>query len=564
MRRLVITITLVSSLLLLAAATSASAETLAPWWHLSSTTRPTDLQPGHVGEVVVTAVNLGDAIASVEAQPIVLTDKLPAGLKALSIEGYVDEKVTNNTEFPLECSTGPFGTAPLVSCTFAFKGHGKRVAWGVAPYYQLQMRILVEVQAGAEKPGATNVASVSGGEGVESTGPIPGRLLKQPLTVGSAPTPFGVNGYELRPEAAGGAPTTQAGKHPFQLTTTLQLNEAFEPRKAIPTCEVDCPLIGQRPAGALTKDLRFNLPPGLIGNPTAIPTCSLRQFLKGDVDCPEASVIGVARTNTALNFVLNDYPTPFPDPLFNLEPAPGEPARFGFRVNNEVPIVLDTSVRTGSDYGVTVTVANIPQSNEFLSSEVTFWGVPGARAHDNARGRACFQTGYDNTIGEIGQGTPAPCSFEELNPPPLLALPTSCPVNPATGQPEPLRTEVFGDSWAAQTPVGEPLPLLTANTAAMPAMDGCNALQFEPSIKVTPDDTQASKADGAERGRARRSGIDPLGRRPRGVRCQEHHGRVAAGRRDRPLRRGWSGSVLRRTGRAGGGPVGQSGGSDRL
>ena len=187
MRRIVTT-TVVSLLLLaVVGVSSAFAEALSPWWHLSSSTSPTYLQHGKEGVIVVSAVNLGDAAANPEAQPITLKDTLPAGLTPVAIEGTVDESLSQFGEeaFPLECSLKER------SCTFSKTAPP---AWGsrpyppnVPPYYEIQMRITVEM--GGAKSGAVNEASITGGEaqkrygqraahGIRSAGTVWGELVR--------------------------------------------------------------------------------------------------------------------------------------------------------------------------------------------------------------------------------------------------------------------------------------------------------------------------------------------------------------------------------------------------
>jgi hypothetical protein len=437
-------------MLLLGFVSVAPALAESPWWHLTSDARPSVLPPEGEGTVVVSASNLSASEINGASETVTLTDTLPAGLSATSIEGVAG--LLGIIGGPVECS----GTTVVV-CTFA----GTLTA-----YERIEVRIRVKVAAGAVS-GALNNMSISGGG-------TPSLSASRPVTIGSAGTPFGVEGYEFSPENAGGSPATQAGAHPFQLTDTLYLNSGVEtePGRTV-----------QQPA--LPKDLRFEVPPGLVGNPIPFPQCSDTQFDKGDNfvnECPTDTQVGVA-------LVTVDEPSnlgllTIPVPLFNLVPARGEPARFGF-LALAIPVILDTSIRTGRDYGVTVTVHNITEDATFLSSQVTFWGTPGDPGHDGARGWACLGIGR-----LVLSGCTAP---EATVSAPFLTMPSVCG-NPLT---EPLESSVRVDSWADPSAVSEPSVYKWHDGSGAPlALDGCDKLGFEPSISVAPDGQAASTPTG--------------------------------------------------------------------
>jgi hypothetical protein len=389
------------------------------------------------GEIVLSAENLGDANANSKISPVMIADRLPAGLEAKGIEGI------GNTYH------GAYAQAPVVEC--AIVSLSCTLAGSVAPYATLEVRISVVARPGALS-GEVGEASVSGG------GAATGTVVKRPVGVGGQ-APFGIEDYGMVAEEAGGAPDRQAGSHPFQLTTTLDLNQTAE----------------AMPAGAMTKDLRFDLPPGLVGNPVPFQQCTDAQFAKpvqGNAnECPPQTAVGVATITFNEPQIVGLVTSYFP--IFNMVPRGGEPARFGFSVLG-VPVFLDASVRTGGDYGVTINVNNITEIAGFLSNRVTFWGVPGDPRHDAQRGWGCLY--------EI-QGLPCK-SLEALKPAPLLSLPTSC-----TGV---LRTTVEADSWV------EPGVFLApfAPNEAMVGLDGCNRLPFDPSIEVKPDVPNGSSSTG--------------------------------------------------------------------
>jgi hypothetical protein len=430
-----------------------SAMAAAPWWQLDSLSVPANLPPGGHGTVLARASNLGAGEVTGSSAKVTLRDALPAGVVATSVSGRVES---------IAGFIGLRGTVPcavvsgsLVECTFEGT---------LSPYEDLEAEIGVEV-LGSAKSGELNQVTVSGGG-------AHGVSLERPIVVSGSPTPFGPENFEQTAFNEDGSLDTQAGSHPFGLTTTLDLNRTAE-----------APFQPAQP-----KDLHFNLPPGLIGNPQPFPQCSDAQFEKGIKgkgkgfvnECPANTALGVATITIYEPLVFHGVIT-ITSPVFNLKPAVGEPARFGF-LTLIANVILDTSVRTGGDYGVTVSVKNITQIASLLDSQVTFWGVPGDPIHDQSRGWACVDGEVWGVV--IENGDLGPCNAQgQSSPPPLLSLPTSC-----TGA---LRTTMQADSWAQEGSFTAPLA-----PPFEPSLDGCNRLPFSPSIGVAPDSQAGSSPSG--------------------------------------------------------------------
>jgi hypothetical protein len=421
----------------------------APSWRINDEVAPTNLPPGGEGTIIVAASNLGDAPVEAVKAPVTITDRLPAGLKATAISG----QLKNGSE--LKCSAAEPPTPPL-SCTFA----------GTLFPYE---RIAITIRVKDDQPLGT-VTSLPNEVTVEGGGAITvGRTL--PVIIYEQPTLFGLQDYEVSLLNADNTPAAQAGAQPFQLTTALVINQ---PAARLPV--------------ALPKDLSFNLPPGLIGNPTAVAQCDEADFAALVLEtnlCPASSVIGVATVvaNEPLVHVVTKTV-----PVFNLVPAQGEPARFGFEVIGKIPIVIDTAVRSGRDYSVVATVRNATQVAGLLSSQVTLWGVPGDPRHNNSRGWECVAGGaFDSEIHKTCPAT----SQEPATP--FLRNPTSCEANPAA---EPVLSKVEADSWAEPGKYVSSESTWTGASGEALGFQGCEALPFTPQIAVSPEEHKAATPTG--------------------------------------------------------------------
>jgi hypothetical protein len=436
------------------AAATVQCASCSAWWHVDVNSFPRDLAPGEEGEISVVAEDLGDGSPS---GAVVLRTKLPAGLSAQSVRLAIRgvSQAPNAFLGAFLCSV----SAGEVVCTLP---DASELPPGFAtPYTFLAAYIKVKVSATGESGEEVRASVASAAAATASA--------SRAIVVSGSPTEFGIENYELKPENADGTPDTQAGSHPFQLTSVLGFDQSAN--------------AGAPPAAP--KDLRFDLPPGLIGNPTPFPQCTTTQFLTLNSNeenlCPNSTVVGVASVTIVLGHTDPAVVTATV-PLFSMVPSVGEPARFAFLAGG-VPVYLDTSVRAGGDYGVTVDVDNITEFANFVGSRVTFWGVPGDPRHDPARGWGCV------TPHEFEAELSHCVALGEKVTPPLLTLPTAC-----TG---PLHTTLEADSWEDQGAFTAPFDYTFRDGLGRPmGMDGCDQEPFTPSIKVTPDGQAGSTPTG--------------------------------------------------------------------
>jgi hypothetical protein len=124
------------------------------------------------------------------------------------------------------------------------------------------------------------------------------------------------------------------------------------------------------------KDLTISLPPGMVGNPTVTPLCTMTQ-LQGDA-CPGASQVGTVTANATAHLAdplpLN-LPLTVNGSLYNVTPGPGQPARFGIVLRpigsdplpafQKIIQVSDVRLRK-SDFGLDTVLTNVPRTAHAL------------------------------------------------------------------------------------------------------------------------------------------------------------------------------------------------------
>ncbi len=275
-------------------------------------------------------------------------------------------------------------------------------------------------------------------------------------------------------------PFTQAGSHPWALTTALEFaHESINEKE------------GSEPTEQ-PKDVVVSLPPGLLGDPMAVPRCSLVDAF-GLGKCPAASQVGVYRVRWLTG---NQYLAP----IMDVVPEKGQSAEFvlvnedkvsadltGHLVRSPEKVSAD-GVRTPGSYELTVSSNNIPTVGLYRV-ETTFWGVPSDPSHDAMRGLECGSPS-EYLIFECKPGTGEEQSG--VPPVPFLTLSSDCAAGPETAT-------LRADSWEKPGSVHEQQYTGFAEASAtLPAVTGCGALGFHPEIAVRPTTEQADEPVGLD------------------------------------------------------------------
>jgi hypothetical protein len=437
----------------------------APGWMIDSLARPGNFSTAdndqclksNIGELLsecdtytVTATNAGSQ--ATDGSEVTLTDTLPAGLTVRGIGFYYSgvPHQFGGVNFNLGqffCNTTTVRCSIPSSIFSFFKSN-------VNPDGTLRMEIFVTVNEPGASGAVVNRATVSGGGAQEAS-------ASSENTLDSTPPAFGFSSFDFRIGGLDGARDALAGDHPYELTTTIDLNDEFRRDNSVPLDQSVQDI----------KDTVVDLPLGFVGSTLAAPQCSFSQ-LSSTAGCPPDTVIGHLLTEPY------GLLTQINSPIYNMTPERGVPAEFAYidAINGSHVFYVHV-VPTPKGYVLQTINPDIPQV-PLSRIVVTFYGDPAAKQEELAR---------------LEGRTPSP-----LAPVPFFTNPTDCSGEQPTAS-------IYLDSWqhpARFNPDGSPVSLEEAawarSESKSPPVTGCNALQFPAQIKAQPTTHESDKPSGMD------------------------------------------------------------------
>ncbi|HXN37121.1 MAG TPA: hypothetical protein VN892_03715, partial [Solirubrobacteraceae bacterium] len=444
-----------------------------PHWSILSQSEPSHFKAGDVTDAYRLIVRNDGAVHSVEKEKVTVTDVLPSGVSAKEVEARAEgANGTGSPRYQLACVT------ETVTCTYeesALQGKGP-----LPPGTTIVMTITVSIAVDVQAPTLENLASVSGGG-------APGASVEEFTAVTSQPASFGLSYLTTEATQESGEGDTQAGSHPFELTASLVFTISSREVASEQNGESESPL-----SSTSVKDLEVELPPGLVGDPSAVPRCGQQEFQAQErLDCPVDTQVG-----TLTAYFYGTFHSAV-SPVYDIVPPPGQPVELGFTIAGigHVPMffqVRDDAAGNRDEYRLVARLNDLPEAGPLQGAILTLWGVPEDGTHDLER------------EGTTGQGRQQPQEFckpkvefksgkeEQILCPsgvaarPFLTLPSSC-----SG--EPLGVGLFTDSWQGQS---EDFPSAGQTPPTLGPLTGCEHLSFGPLLTVAPETPQAGAPSG--------------------------------------------------------------------
>ncbi len=418
-----------------------------PGFTVKAVAGPTVFSAEHNGKGVtpdtyaVTVTNTGSE--PTDGSPITVSDELPGGLRAVKVNGSTDDPSFPKT---MTCDTS------TVTCKYEHV---------LAPSEGVVVTINLQVEPGTVGP-VTDSVLVSGGGA-----PSASANVETPIgtAAGSAAEPFGLAAIGDQVTGVNGLSDLQAGDHPYETTVSFSLNTVDPTLGGGGSFETAGGLHGE--LGHL-RDVVVDVPPGFAGDPDVIPKCQQYEL----IHCPPDTEIGFARLeirHRALEALTPVYG------VYNVVPDKGYPAEFDIRYGEGLAVPLYVSVTPDSNYNVRVTTPGISEWGAPVDVSVTFFGTPADDPSVYNRYRESVKGG-------------APVAF--------LDDPVDCAAGPQ-------QARVTVDSWeepGSYQPDGQPNfadPRWKSKaTTVFSSLHGCELLQFNPSLSVTPDVTRADEPAG--------------------------------------------------------------------
>ena len=397
--------------------------------------------------------NVGDAATS---GPITFTINLPSGLSRDQV--HINDFEVNSIApmLPWSCPGSP--GAHTITCTTS----------GSLPRHTLTYFVL-NVNVTATSGERTITATLAGGgapdaPAADGCAPGIGACASETAQIDASPPGFGILADSFTPDFTdldGVTPVRQAGGHPALFSVPVDFNSV----DAGQTYGSSPPI---KRADESLRDLTVDLPPGFIGDPTAVGECTPAE-LSGQV-CPSDSQVG--RFDGAV------YPYAvaiwhLSEPVFNMTHPVGVVNDLAFIVAGN-PVHVRVSLDPARNYAIRSKLLAVNESAPAYNGTVTLWGYPKDPAHDS-----------EHCGGEhVDTSSTCPSDGPDKA---FLTTPFQCGVDMGI-------TARDYDSWQNPGVFGAPI------THDLGTFSGCDQVPFNPTVTVAPTNDTADSPSGLDVG----------------------------------------------------------------